>query len=733
MSGRYRYSHIVVLFLLTFLLCLYPTNSSAQKFNFLEERPKAKRIFETNEALIHADMITYKPESSLVIAEGNVEITQKGRILLADKVTYDQKTNTVNAYGNISLLEPDGTVLFADNVELKKDLKQGIITDFRARFGDESLLAANSAVRVNEDITELEHAVYSPCKVCEDYAGKIPLWQISAEKVKVDNEEQKVTYKNAFFETYGVPVLYTPYLSHATPGADRKSGLMIPSYSKISTLGDTVRMPYYYSIAPNIDTTITPIYTSEEGMVMAGEFRHKIKSGQYEINGSITNPDKRDDLGNKTNGSEVRGHIDGYGNFDINDTWSWGFSGKRSTDDTYLQRYKFGDEDILTSSAHVQELDKNDYFSIEALTFQGLNVQDDPDTTPLILPLANSHIQTTPGWRNSWWTVDSNLLALTRTEGVDSRRISSKAAWQIPYTTKNGHVFSAKASIRGDAYNVNDVPDPSDQNQTLDGFAGRAIPEVEVGWSWPLARPAESYNIIVEPVTQLILSPHGNNPSKIPNEDSQEIEISDMNLFSSNHFTGLDLVEGGPRANYGIRSFIDVYEYTRINMLFGQNYRAKKESKFEPESGLDKNFSDYVGRFGFSVLDDNIDLSYRFRLDRENLDSRRSEVTSGYKAGPFSANVGYLLLNEGTPDNPTFDREEITTDGKIQISDFWSVTGGARKDLSDNGGFIGFNSGLHFVNECVIMSLLYNHDFTSDRDIEPSQSITIQLFLKNLN
>ena len=51
----------------------------------------------------------------------------------------------------------------------------------------------------------------------------------------------------------------------------------------------------------------------------------------------------------------------------------------------------------------------------------------------------------------------------------------------------------------------------------------------------------------------MIAAPYGDGPDGIPNEDSQSVEFDDTNLFSPVKFTGLDLVETGPRANIGLR------------------------------------------------------------------------------------------------------------------------------------------------------------------------------------
>ena len=55
--------------------------------------------------LVTADQVQYDQELGLVVARGNVEISQKDQILLADTVTYNQRTDTVTASGHVSLLQ----------------------------------------------------------------------------------------------------------------------------------------------------------------------------------------------------------------------------------------------------------------------------------------------------------------------------------------------------------------------------------------------------------------------------------------------------------------------------------------------------------------------------------------------------------------------------------------------------------------------------------------------------
>ncbi len=692
-----------------------------------------KPVIKEEPVLINADTISYDKDTETVTASGHVELYQNNRMMLADTVRYHKNTDTVTAEGNISVLEPSGDVFFADHLTFTDQMKKGIIDHFRARFVDNSLLAAQSATRVNEHKVILRKAVYSPCSLCKTHPDRPPAWQIKADKVTVNQEKQNVKYRNAFFEAYGIPVMYSPIFSHATPNADRKSGFLVPTYSNITSLGSTVKVPYYVNIKPDMDATLTPYLTSAEGPVMIGEFRQLTDTGSYMLSGSITNPtDYRASPNDPSPGQRMRGHMQGEGRFHLKPELDVGFNFKQASDDTYLSRYKFGDEDFLTSRVYAESIKQRDYTLLQGLSFQDLTATSDSSKPPIVIPYLTSHKEGRVSDNGARWTLDSSAMVLSRKEGTDSRRLSSTIGWDIPYITESGHVFSATTSLRGDFYNVSDVENPDDPTRTLDGGVSRFIPQTKVDWRYPLVKEQQNYHILVEPTANVIISPYGLNPDKIPNEDSQEVELSDSNLFSANRFTGLDRVEDGPRTNYGIRSAIrDSNSGRSADFLFGQSYRLHEESELPKGSGLNDNFSDYVGRVGVKPVDW-LDMAYRFRLDNVNMNPHRNEIDSTFAFSPVVWNVSYIFLNDNEV-GATPEREQVYSSASLALSKQWTITADARRDLSDGGGMISSGGMLIYTGDCVNFITAVSKQFTRDQDIKPATSITFQVFLKNLN
>ena len=589
---------------------------------------QAQPAFSTNQpVLLQADHMGYDSTNKIVIAQGNVEVVQGETILLADRIVYFQTRNKVQAEGNVSLLEQTGTVYFADKVELSDDLKTGVINEFRIRLPDQSLFAAAQARRESETRTKLKKAVYSPCHICTGETASdtpAPLWQIKADKVTIDEDKQNIDYRDVWFEVYGVPVLYSPYFSHPTPNADRKSGILQPEYSQNSQLGTVVTVPYYWNIAPDKDATITPHFTTEEGLVLEGQYRQLTDLGSFQFDGSATLPRERDALGKVIKGRDVRGHLFATGNSRINERWGWGFNINRSSDDTYLRRYGFGAQETLTSRLFAERIHQRDYMIMQGLAFQGLRVDDDPDQIPLIAPALHAHIESNPLWGSpARASMDIRSASVTRRTGAKSRYASLLATLSLPHRTSDGHILEADASLRTDIYSISDIPQAN--GREFSGTETRSIPQLALKWRYPLIRQVGNASLIIEPQAQLILSSNGNNPETIPNEDSLAHELSDITLFDPSPFPGVDRVENGSRFLYAVRGRYQTAQGHSIRMMLGQNYHLSGDTVLPSANGRDPDRSDYVGHIGVQAAP--LDLSYRFRLDRDDLGLRRSENT----------------------------------------------------------------------------------------------------------
>ena len=576
--------------------------------------------------LIGAEQITYDENLGEVTASGNVELTQNDRVVVADSVSYNLRSNVVTASGNVSMVEPNGDVVFANFVELTDDLREGFILDIRILMSDRSRLAAASGYRVGGNRSVLKSGVFSPCELCREDPTRAPLWQIKAFEIEHDQAAQVIRYRDAWMEIFGIPVLYTPYLEHPDPTVERKSGFLAPTFGASETLGTTYQQPYFLVIAPDKDLTVSPIVTAKQGVALAGQYRQLFTKGEIDLLASGTIADREKSDGSiETNA--LRGHIDSTARFDIDDHWRWGVDVQRTIDDTYLRVYNFSSEQDLTSRAFLEGFNGRNYLSVNNYLYQGLRSTDRNDELPVIHPLAEYSYMSDPGVAGGKYTLDASLLALTRSSGRDSRRISVGLGWDLPYTGPAGDVYNLVARVQGDGYWVNDVDPNSDavnpSGPTESGLTGRVFPQLALQWRYPWVRHSGTTHQVIEPIAQVVLAPNGSNPGKIPNEDSPDFEFDDTNLCSLSRFTGVDRVDPGSRVDYGLKWTVTGDGSGWASAFIGQSYRLHKDSVFEQGSGVEDNLSDIVGRIDIKPTYA-LDLRYRFRLDKDDLTARRN-------------------------------------------------------------------------------------------------------------
>ena len=712
---------LVSLFLASVLLLFHPFGT----------RGLAQGNLDRDDVLFSADSMSHDQELGIVRAAGNVEISTDQRILRADSVAYNQRIDTVVATGNVAILEPTGEVLFADYVELTDGLRAGFVRSIKLMLADKSRFAASSARRTDGNTTEMTRAVYSACQLCPDNPKRPPLWQIKAVKVIHNQKAQRIDYKDAFLEVYGIPVAYTPYFSHPDPSVKAKSGFLAPRYGSTSELGLRLETPYYVRIAPNRDATITPIVTSKEGVVLGGEYRERTMKGGYIFQGSVTKVDKRDANNLKTGESTVRGHIETNGNFDIDNTWRWGFAASRSTDDTYLRRYNISSDDTQTSNVFLEGFRGRQYASANAYLFQGQREDDDPGTTPVVLPQLEYSFVGEPGKIGDSLRLEASALSLYRSDGQDTRRLSLGGTWQLPYISSGGSVYTLATRLRADGYHVTDKPDLANPGVTESGFRGRLLPSASLDWRLPMVRSSKTTRQIIEPIVAAIVAPYGGNPTGIPNEDSQSFEFDDTNLFSVDRFPGLDRWEGGPRLNFGVKYGAHAVKGGYITAMMGQSYRLKADSTFADKTGLEDKRSDYVGRLIVSPSHF-IDYVHRFRLDRDTFSIRRNEIDLALGPQKLHLDIGYLSLDKELTAEAFESREEFRATARARITKLWTADANMRRDLTEDGGALSHGLGLIYSDECIEFTTRFERTFTEDRDVRPSSSISFRVKLKNL-
>ena len=186
-------------------------------------------------------------------------------------------------------------MLIADSATLSSDLKEGLISSARLLIAGKMQLAAAEIRRHEGRYSTLYRTVASSCTVCA--GNPTPTWAFRASRVTRDEVKRRLYLEDARFELFGIPVGYFPRLSLPEPGVRRASGVLVPSFLQSGIYGFGFKLPYYRTLGPSADATITPFVTTTGAKLLEGEYRKRLANGGFDVSGVLALDDGLPDEG----------------------------------------------------------------------------------------------------------------------------------------------------------------------------------------------------------------------------------------------------------------------------------------------------------------------------------------------------------------------------------------------------------------------------------------------------
>lgn len=703
-----------------------------------------------DEITFSALQLDYDDNADIVTATGDVRMFRNGARLRADKVTWNRQSGAVRATGDVAVVNANGDKAYGDDITLTDELHDGVADNMLLVLANGGRLAAMHGERKG-DITTLNHAAYTPCRV-EDDAGcpKRPSWQITAVRVIVDEGKHRISYKDARLTVFGATILALPSFSHPD-GSDTghgNSGLLMPNFQVNKSNGVEIDIPYYLQMGRNRDLTITPhIYTAVAPGLEA-QYRALTGNGAYQVSGMITYssrlPATADQSATPTEGSnDVRGYLDANGSWQLDPNWALHGAIRLTTDRTFMKRYYISNDDRLRSTIRAERIDPDSYLSIAGWFVQDLRPGYVQGQQPIALPAIDYRRRFTDPWLGGVFTAQVNSLALTRTEGQDTQRAFAGLRWDLRTLTPLGQEVTFTAYGRADVYHTDESAETTTEiYRGTDGWHGRGIGALAADMRWPFVGQLFGGIQQIVPRVQLVAEPKIKNID-IPDEDSRAVDLEDSNLFALNRFSGYDRWEDSSRITYG-----GEWNYTRpkldIRAIVGQSYRLSTEPTIlPPGTGLSDRFSDYVGRVSVRY-GSFFEVTERFRLDKDNLAVRRNEVDATVGSHTTFFEVGYLKLHReiDTSIEDLRDMSEIRLGARVQIARYWSIFGSTVVDLttkkedptSTSDGYqpVRDRVGLLYENECMSLGITWRKDYEQTGDAKRGSTFSLRLALKNL-
>ncbi len=634
----------------------------------------------------------------------------------------------------MELHNADGSIQFADEIEVDDRLEKGVAAGFSAKLADNTSVVAAFAQRDASEFNRLENARYTACKLCE---GSAPTWALRARRATQKIDDSIIAYRDAVFEVKGVPVFYLPYFFHPDPTAKRKSGFLFPEIGLSTARGFTFGLPYFWAATPSTDVVIAPRIFSKINPALQANIVRRFYSGAVNIDGSLTYEREFDNFGTRFGTRELRGHIFSNGRFRISDDWSWGFAAERTTDDLFLDRYAiaargeeqrglyYSESRRLGSQVFFTRQSENSYFETSANFSQNLRGTGLNQSTPIIAPLFSASFRLRDPVLDGRIGINLSGVALERREGTDIGRVSLTTDWTTSVVVPGGLVIEPYAFGRGDFYRIRDFGAQPDEN------FGRGLWLGGVEARYPFIRTGEKLDILVEPVLIGGWGTRNGNDARIPVEDGVSFELDEASLLRPNAAPNFDLFEGGGRATAALRATLIGRGGFRFTTIVGRRWRTETDPAFDAFSDLDETSTDYLGG-GQIQFGSRFTAFARARLDRQSLGLRRLDAGGTARIWRLSLDGRYLDINRN-PQNlvPSARSREVQGAGRFRLTDNLEIGYSRRRDLV-NRFDVSQTASFAFFDGCTRFEFFFTETETADRTFGGTRSFGFRLSLATL-
>ena len=679
---------------------------------------------QSNDVNFSSDELKVDEKTKVMVASGNVVITNNNRQITADKVEYDQNLDKAIATGNVILKEKDGSIYTSESVVLTNEFKSVVAIPLYGELNDKSYIKATSLKKIDSGESYFKEGVYTACE-CDFKKNSKPIWRIETKQVKHDPATQTIYLKHPIMKIFSIPVYYLPYLSFPDWTVKRRSGFLTPVYGYSKQNRFHIKVPYYY--APENDPTWDMTFTTHQNGKTGHADQLNIRK-EYENSSLETNIFKGNLDTNKSNGDNVFGiNLKAKSNLDNN--WKMTIEGKYADQETFMRRYGFDGSDRYKSYINLEKIKQNSISSIEIYNIQNLD-ETSSNNEPVLAPSVSHHIFDSNNNYN--YDIKLNAHSISNDEGYDIKRWSGLGQINKKFDLEN-IVLEADANFGLDLYSIQGRPSTdTNDNKYIDRFSS--------GFSLAASNQYgiinEDIGVVIEPKIQFSSVISSDRTDEVPNRDSAEFRLDQANLFLNNQYQGRDNIQQSDRINAGITTYVMTEGLGELNFFIGQSQRISGTQK-NITTANDNRQSHLINSITWNP-NSYYNFSWFSLYNHHNLKSDTSDFTfngsiNGWNYSTRHSSVDGDFISNG------IDREELALGISKNFSN-WKTSYSRTYDLSNNNeemisetlGLEYTGSGYMFGNCLTILFQYKSSGGVVDRDLIPEDSIYLTFNFRNL-
>ena len=678
----------------------------------------------SNDINFSSEKLKVDEKTKIMIASGNVIITNNNRQLTADKVEYDQNSDKAIATGNVKLKEKDGSIYESERVILTNEFKSVVAIPLYGELIDKSFIKSNNFKKNDLGESYFKEGVYTACE-CDFKQDVKPIWRVETKEIKHDPATKTIYLKHPVMRIFSIPVYYLPYLSFPDWTVKRRSGFLTPVYGYSKQNRFHIKVPYYYSPEndPTWDMTFTSHQNGKTGHADQLNIRKKYENSSLETNIYKGNLDT-----NKSDGDNVFG-VNFKANSNLDNNWKMTIEGKYADQETFMRRYGFDSSDRYKSYLNLEKIKPNSISNIEIYNIQNLD-ETSSNNEPVLAPSISHHIFDSNKSYN--YDVKLNAHSIYNDESYDIKRWSGLAQINKKLNLTN-IVLEGDANFGLDLYSIQGRPSTdSNDNKYID----RLSSGFSVAASNQYGIMSEEIGVVIEPKIQFSSVISSDRTDEVPNRDSSEFRLDQANLFLNNQYQGRDNIQRSDRINAGVSAYFMTEEMGDLNFFIGQSQKISGTQKNISSANNDRqshlinsiswnpsslyNFSWFSLYNHHNLKSDTSDFNFNGSLDGWNYSTRHRSVDGAF-------------VSDG------IDREELAlgisksfSNWKTSYSRTYDLSNDKEEMISETLGLEYTGSGYMFGNCLTVLFQYKSSGGVVDRDLVPEDSIYLTFNFRNL-
>jgi len=637
---------------------------------------------------------------TILIDKFNNQISVKDFVYLTDKKLFHGNdiimldTDENNYLFENTIIDLNNRTLLAKDVEI--NFNKNI---FGNSNNDPRLRGASLSLNKNETI--VKKGIFTSCKKNDN----CPPWSLQSSEIKHDKVKKTINYKNAWLKIYDKPIIYFPKFFHPDPTVERQSGFLMPSLVNSSTIGNSLRIPYFAAISENKDLTITPRFYTKGDFMIQNEFRQVEKNYQNIVDFSFKN---------MKGGSKSHFFSNSLINFEDSNLE---INFETTSHDTYLKT------DNIKTQRNFSPAMMNNYFNfdmskenldieIEFKAYEDLSLTNSSDKFEYVYPnfSINKALSTQFDYLGNFDYRLSGFQRKYETNKTEQLIVNDFIFSSNPVFSKFGFKSNYAVNLK------NSNKHGKNSSTYKDKETSNLFSLIDLNTSIPLVKETDNYIREFTPKLSLFLS-----PNKSDNITTLDRKINNTNIFSTNRLGLGESLEGGQSLTLGTEYNLNKRDGSNIFQIdLAQIYRANDENNLPTKTSMNNKVSNLFGDVKLNA-NQYLDFEYNFALDDNFKTLNYNMIKSTFSINNFVTSFEFLEENNTMGSTSYLSNEtSLALDNNSKI--LFRERRNKETDLKEF-----YNIIYQYENDCLVASLEYNKDYYTDRDLKPNEELFFSL------